>query len=359
MVSMIEIERLTKSYGAFHAVAEFSLTVAKGEFVSLLGPSGSGKTTLLNLIAGMTRPSSGTIRIDNVDVTNLPPSQRDLGMVFQNYALMPHMTVFENIAFPLQVRRVPKAEIRRRVAEALDLVRMPQFADRKPRELSGGQQQRISLARCMVYRPALILMDEPLGALDKKLREEMQIEISRLHRDSGITMVCVTHDQEEALSMSDRIVLMREGRCVQIGTADELYFNPTSSYVADFIGHSNQLPCTVAEEAAGQLTIALGDGSQRQAPRPAFATPPGCGATLHVRPESATLAAAPDATHALKGTLEASMVVGSCIKHVVRLDNGDTFLVQELNHRGRTRPPLGAPVWVGWPEDAAQLLPSS
>ena len=356
-MSMIEIERLTKSYGDFLAVAEFNLTVAKGEFVSLLGPSGSGKTTLLNLIAGMTRPSSGTIRIDGVDVTNLPPSKRDLGMVFQNYALMPHMSVFENIAFPLRVRRVPKAEIKRRVAEALDLIRMPHVAARMPRELSGGQQQRISLARCMVYRPALILMDEPLGALDKKLREEMQIEISRLHRESGITMLCVTHDQEEALSMSDRIVLMREGRCVQVGTADELYFNPASSYVADFIGHSNQLPCTVAGEAAERLVIALGNGSSRQVPRPAFPATQGCAAMLHVRPESANIAAAPDETHALKGVLETSMVVGSCIKHVVRLENGDTFLVQELNHRLRARPALGSTVYVGWPADAAQLLP--
>jgi putative spermidine/putrescine transport system ATP-binding protein len=357
-VSMIEIERLTKTFGDFVAVADFSLTVAKGEFVSLLGPSGSGKTTLLNLIAGMTRPSSGRILIDGADVTNLPANKRDLGMVFQSYALMPHMTVFENIAFPLKVRRVSKDEIRRRVAEVLDLIRMPHVAERRPRELSGGQQQRISLARCLVYRPSLILMDEPLGALDKKLREEMQIEISRLHRESGITMICVTHDQEEALSMSDRIVLMREGRCVQVGTADDLYFNPNSAYVAGFIGHSNHLACTVTGEAADTLTVVLADAQTHELPRPDFASNLGGGLILQVRPETASLALEPDETHRLKGSLQASLVIGSSIKHVVRLDLGDTFLVETLNHRSGTRPAIGSPVWVGWPAGAAQLLPA-
>ncbi|WP_196242222.1 ABC transporter ATP-binding protein [Azospirillum oleiclasticum] len=356
---MIEIDKLTKRYGEFVALAEFSLEVGKGEFVSLLGPSGSGKTTLLNLIAGMTRPSSGRIVIDGVDVTDLPASKRDLGMVFQNYALMPHMTVFENIAFPLRVRRVPNAEIKRRVGEVLDLIRMPHVAERRPRELSGGQQQRISLARCIVYRPSLILMDEPLGALDKKLREEMQIEISRLHRESGITMLYVTHDQEEALTMSDRIVLMREGRCAQVGTADELYFNPVSPYVADFIGHSNQLTCTILREEGGNVVVGLAGGDRRAVPRPAFPVPVGGKAILLVRPESASLAARADDHHSLRGTLEASLVVGSNIKHVVRLDSGETFLVQELNHRLRARPAIGSAVWVGWSAEASQLLSAS
>ena len=229
--AMIELDGVAKSYGDVHALRRTDLSIAKGEFVTLLGPSGSGKSTLLNLIAGMIAPSAGRIVIDGRDATTLPTNQRGLGMVFQNYALMPHMTVFENIAFPLQVRRLPKAEIRRKVAEALDLIQLGHVADRRPRELSGGQQQRVSLARCIVYNPALILMDEPLGALDKKLREQMQLEIKRLHAELGITMLYVTHDQDEALTMSDRIVLMNGGRIEQQGTPDALYFKPETVFL--------------------------------------------------------------------------------------------------------------------------------
>ena len=352
---MIEIDRISKSYGTVEALKEVSLSVAKGEFVSLLGPSGSGKTTLLNLIAGMIQPSNGRIIIDGTDITQLPPSKRGLGMVFQNYALMPHMTVFDNIAFPLRVRRVPMPEIRRRVQEVLELVRMPHVAERKPKELSGGQQQRISLARCIVYRPALILMDEPLGALDKKLRQEMQIEISRLHRDLGITMLYVTHDQEEALTMSDRIVLMKEGRCAQVGTCDELYFAPNSPYVADFIGESNLLPVKLSEPALGTVTAGL-CGVSRNVPPPDFPVRPGQDAVMLVRPEMASLTFKPGPEGALHGRLETSLIVGGSLRHVVQLDDGSTFLVQEVNHRERARGEPGAEVWVDWPDTASRLL---
>ncbi|MBE2274854.1 MAG: ATP-binding cassette domain-containing protein, partial [Rhodobacteraceae bacterium] len=219
---MVRLDRITKRYGVFTALHETELAVRKGEFLTLLGPSGSGKTTLLNAIAGMAIPTSGKVWIDGRDMTVLPPEKRGIGMVFQSYALMPHMTVFDNIAYPLKVRKVAKDEIRRRVTEVLEMVRLPNLALRKPKELSGGQQQRVSIARCLVYNPSLILMDEPLGALDKKLREQMQLEIKRLHVELGITMIYVTHDQEEALNMSDRIMLMNGGRVEQLGSPHDL-----------------------------------------------------------------------------------------------------------------------------------------
>ncbi|MDR5884329.1 ABC transporter ATP-binding protein, partial [Caballeronia sp. LZ032] len=212
----LQISGLCKRYGDFVALAPTDLDVAQGEFLTLLGPSGSGKTTLLSLIAGLAQADGGSIRINGVDVTDGAPYDRDIGMVFQNYALFPHMTVAENIAFPLQMRKVDAASAKKRVAEALEMVHLPHVAGRYPRELSGGQQQRIALARCMVYRPSIILMDEPLGALDKKLRDHMQLEIKRIHRDLGTTIIYVTHDQEEAMTMSDRICLMDAGKIAQL-----------------------------------------------------------------------------------------------------------------------------------------------
>jgi putative spermidine/putrescine transport system ATP-binding protein len=238
---MLRFEGVAKRYGPVVALNAVDLTVRKGEFLTLLGPSGSGKTTLLNVIAGTVAPTTGRLWIGGRDVTDLPSSERRLGMVFQNYALFPHMTIFENVAFPLRVRKLPWTEIKRRVAEALVLVRLPDVGARKPRELSGGQQQRIAIARCLVYNPDLILMDEPLGALDKKLRDQMQLEIKRLHSNLGVTVLYVTHDQEEALVMSDRICLMNAGRIEQLGDPHELYFQPKSVFAADFLGDSNIL----------------------------------------------------------------------------------------------------------------------
>src|SRR4051812_4109501 len=254
---MVQITGLRKDYGGIVALHETSLNVLAGEFLTLLGPSGSGKTTLLNLIAGMSAPSGGEIVINGRNVTDLPAEKRGIGMVFQNYALMPHMTIFQNIAFPLQIRRVAAAEIKRRVAEVLEVVRLPQVAGRKPKELSGGQQQRVSLARCIVYNPSLILMDEPLGALDKNLREQMQLEIRRLHAELGITMIYVTHDQEEALNMSDRILLMNGGQAEQIASPHDLYFSPCSRFAAEFIGSSTLLPA----EVCGSGAVRLEDGT--------------------------------------------------------------------------------------------------
>ena len=348
--AMVRLERCAKNYGAVTALQEIDLTVAKGEFVTLLGPSGSGKTTLLNLIAGMVAPSAGRIFIDDKDATDLRPSRRGLGMVFQNYALMPHMTVFDNIAFPLRVRKLPRAEIRRKVAEVLEMVQLPLVADRKPRELSGGQQQRISLARCIVYNPAIILMDEPLGALDKKLREDMQLEIKRLHRELGITMLYVTHDQEEALTMSDRIVLLTAGRVAQAGTPDELYHRPISTFVANFLGHSNLLEGCVEERGPPVRVRTL--GARKFLAQPGAEVQSGQSVSVMVRPENVVIAAASDAAdemeNTIEGTVDESLILGGVIRHYVAIPDGRVFVSVELNRPGLRVFDKGSKVRLGW-----------
>src|SRR5258706_2664036 len=264
--SNLKITGLTKRYGDFVALAPTDLEVAAGEFLTLLGPSGSGKTTLLSLIVGLATPDGGQLLINGQDVTYGAPYERDIGMVFQNYALFPHMTVAENIAFPLKMRKIDAANAKKRALEALELVRLPQVAQRYPKELSGGQQQRIALARCLVYKPSIVLMDEPLGALDKKLRDQMQLEIKRIHRELGTTIVYVTHDQEEAMTMSDRICLMNHGRIDQLGTPSDLYFRPRSMFVADFLGESNLLEGTVERADGAEVDVKLAqDGGRARA----------------------------------------------------------------------------------------------
>ena len=349
---------MTKLYGAVVALSEIDLEVFGGEFLTLLGPSGSGKTTVLNLIAGMVGPTAGRIWIDGRDITDLPPNRRGLGMVFQNYALMPHMTVFENVAFPLRVRKLAMGEIRRKVAEVLELVRLPDVARRKPSELSGGQQQRIAIARCLVYSPSIILMDEPLGALDKKLREEMQLELKRLHGKLDITALYVTHDQEEALTMSDRIVLMNGGRIAQIGTPDELYFHPRSLFAAEFLGDSNILDGKVNETgAAVSVKTALGACI---ACRPSAAAEMGEAVKVMVRPENVSMLAEGEASE-LANQLPARAVdtisFGGVIKSYVRLADGGTMVVQELTKAGRTAPEGDAPVTVAWAAEDTLVLP--
>ncbi|MCO6050498.1 ABC transporter ATP-binding protein [Mesorhizobium sp. RP14(2022)] len=351
---MIRVTALTRTYGSFNALDAVDLSVAQGEFVTLLGPSGSGKSTLLNLISGMIEPTSGKIEIDGRDATNQPTNQRGLGMVFQNYALMPHMTVFENVAFPLQVRKVPKSEIETRVRDVLRLIQLEHVADRKPKQLSGGQQQRISLARCIVYRPSIILMDEPLGALDKKLREDMQLEIKRLHAELGITMIYVTHDQEEALAMSDRIVLMRKGRIEQQGRPEELYFRPDTLFTADFLGSSNLLMGTI-DVSARTLQTAYGN-------LPLPATRPGepksGDGVLMIRPESVRLFSetAPETWSGLQATVRDSIVLGSFVRHFLELPGGKRVIVQEPSGASLSRPERGSTVRVAWGPQDARLL---
>lgn len=354
---MVELRTLSKRYGDTAALSTVDLTVPKGQFVTLLGPSGSGKTTLLNLIAGMVRPTEGRVFIAGRDVTDLPPGERGLGMVFQNYALMPHMTVFENIAFPLRVRRVTDQEIRRRVADVLSLIKLPHVAKRYPRELSGGQQQRISLARCIVYEPSLILMDEPLGALDKKLREQIQLEIKQIHAQLGVTILYVTHDQEEALTMSDHIVLMRDGRIEQQGPPDDLYFRPQTVFAADFIGSSNLFEARVIR-VGESVDLSIADGTVT-APKPDFPISLGDPVTCLVRPENLDLSASTSARRiAFEGRYIDSIVLGGVVKHFVTLASGTPVVVQEPNRLGRVPLGGGQTVQVGWEAEHCRLLPA-
>ena len=283
----LEARNLHKSFGLVAAVRGLSLMVAPGEFVTLLGPSGSGKTTTLRMIAGFTAPTSGVVLLDGRDVSTVPPHRRNIGMVFQNYALFPHMTASRNVGFPLEMRRVAPAQIRRRVAEVFSLVGLEGLEDRHPVQLSGGEQQRVALARALVFEPSLLLMDEPLGALDRKLREGLQSEIKRLLKRLGITVLYVTHDQEEALVMSDRIAVIRDGGIVQVGTGNDLYEHPRSLFVAGFIGESNIFH-GVLERVGGDLVLSSTGWSMR-APAPApgsSAFEPGSQAALVVRPEN-------------------------------------------------------------------------
>lgn len=255
----VELKNVSKSYGEVAAVDQVSLSVGASEFVTLLGPSGSGKTTSLMMIAGFEQPDRGDVIIGGRQVTNLPAYRRDLGFVFQHYALFPHMTVYENLAFPLTTRGMPHSEIVRRVPSALERVRLPGLEKRYPSQLSGGQQQRVALARALIFDAPVLLMDEPLGALDKKLREQMQVEIKRIQRDLHVTVVYVTHDQEEALAMSDRIAVMNGGRIVQFDSPERIYEQPDDPFVADFIGQTNLLTAAVARAADGLCELVVSD----------------------------------------------------------------------------------------------------
>ena len=287
----LELVAVSKTFGAVLAVDDVSLTVASGEFLTLLGPSGSGKTTTLMMIAGFESVTAGEILLGGRRLTRVPPYRRNLGMVFQHYALFPHMTVHDNLAFPLRTRGITRAETDRRVEEALDRVRLPGYGARFPAQLSGGQQQRVALARALVYGPPVLLMDEPLGALDKKLREQMQLEIKHIQRELRLTVIYVTHDQEEALTMSDRIAVMSQGRIVQLGPPEDLYERPADRFVADFIGESNFLEVTV-RSVQGGIATALTDDGLDVALAVGDAGADGTRLTLALRPERVRLAPA-------------------------------------------------------------------
>ena len=347
-------EGITKRYGALDAVADVHLGIARGEFLTLLGPSGSGKTTLLHILAGLTEPTSGRVVIDGRDVTDEPPYGRNLGMVFQSLALFPHMDVFSNVAFPLRMRRVGRAEVAKRVRAALEIVRLPQVERRNVRDLSGGQRQRIALARALVYEPPLLLLDEPLGALDRRLREDMQIELMRLHRDLDVTIVNVTHDQREALMLSDRIGIMQEGKVVQVATPQTLYRDPATLFVASFLGD----PVLITGEVmgnAGRRWLERGGLRLQVAP----GTPLGPG-TLVLRSESvAVTAQAPPADrfdNRLEARIELAAFEGTGTYYAARTGEGIT--VKVLVQGGATATlGIGEPVWLGWNAADAPVLP--
>ena len=350
-MALIEFDRIRKLYpgAASAAVEDLSLSVEAGEFLTLLGPSGSGKTTTLMLLAGFEPPTSGQIRLDGKPIQKLPPHQRDMGVVFQSYALFPHMTVAQNVAFPLSVRKVPAAQQQQRVKAALDKVRLGHLAERRPQQLSGGQQQRVALARALVFEPRVVLMDEPLSALDKKLREEMQLEIRRLHRELGVTMVFVTHDQSEAMTLSDRVAVFNHGRIEQLATPQALYDTPANAFVAGFIGDNN----TLAGSADGD-TLRLADGRALRG-RPVGA--PGARAQLCVRPERLHVDGA--GANRLGATVVDAIHQGDHWRLVAALDGLDTTWFARLAPRdlqGRRAPAPGEPITLSFGHDDAWLF---
>jgi putative spermidine/putrescine transport system ATP-binding protein len=354
----LQTRQVRKTYGSVVALAGADIEMREGEFLTLLGPSGSGKTTLLMAIAGLNDPDDGEIWIDGQLATYVPPHERGLGMVFQNYALFPHMTIFENVAFPLRMRKQDMSSIRREVARVLEIVQLPDVAGRYPRELSGGQQQRIALARCFIYQPAIILMDEPLGALDKKLRDTLQREVKHLHENMGITVLYVTHDQEEAMVMSDRICLMNDARIEQIGTPAELYFEPRTVFAADFLGESNLMPGTVREATSTHTTVEAADGLiVRGQPKASLAQ--GDRVRFMVRPESVKLVEPGSVENEAEGVLKEVIMSGQITKCFVELPDGTEMVSTRLTVEGGTGMEPGRSVRFGWSTEHTVVLPES
>jgi len=354
-MSQVLFEKVTKRYADFTALETLDLEVREGEFLTLLGPSGCGKTTTLRLIAGFLEPTEGRILIDREDVTRLPPQKRNIGMVFQDYALFPHLTIGENIGFGLVERRVPKDRIKTRVKELLELIRLPDVANRYPSEVSGGQQQRIAVARAVAVTPRVLLMDEPLGALDLKLREAMQIELRRIQQELKITTVYVTHDQGEAISMSDRIAVMNLGRLEQLGSPTDIYNRPRTRFVADFIGKINFLNGTVSA-VSGSTAMIDTPGGRVQAPLDGAAPRSGA-VTLAVRPENLSLArpgTALDGFNAVKGRIEEQVFAGSLFNTRIRVDDATRILVETKADELVAR--VGDEILVAWKPEKGILL---
>jgi putative spermidine/putrescine transport system ATP-binding protein len=354
----VEFISVSKQYGSGPiAIEKLDLTIRPGEFLTLLGPSGSGKTTALNLLAGFERPTSGRILIDGADVSALPAHKRNVGVVFQHYALFPHMSVRENVGYPLKQRHVPKIDARRRVDEALRMVDIAALADRLPRQLSGGQQQRVAVARAFVFEPRLLLMDEPLGALDRKLREAVQLELKRIHRELGVTIAFVTHDQEEALVMSDRIAVFNAGKIQQVGTAQDLYDAPSTQFVAQFLGESNCWVGDVAHHSPDRSTVS-GPGWNVTGTTTAV-TPSSGRAAVVVRPERCSLiarGAAPEDWNEVRGRIRDIVYLGSLRKVVVDLEAGGAAVVSA---RPDAEIPSDGAVSVAFLVSSARTIPAA
>jgi putative spermidine/putrescine transport system ATP-binding protein len=341
----VQLLELRKLYGGVVALDTLSLDVKQGEFITLLGPSGSGKTTTLMMIAGFEEPSAGEIRVAGEPLTNRPPHRRNIGVVFQSYALFPHMPVAANVAYPLRMRRVGRDEVQRRVAAALDLVQLGGYGERYPAQLSGGQQQRVALARALVFEPPLLLMDEPLGALDKKLREDLQFEIARVHREVGVTVIYVTHDQSEALTMSDRIAVMRGGRLEQYGTAEDLYERPATRFVAEFVGEATLLGAHVESAGAAGAVLVLEAGGTRLATR-RMDLAPGARVTAVVRPEKARLVEGAAGANVFAAVVKDAMYLGDMTKYWVATEGGATLMLKGQSRADALRSAKGDPVRV-------------
>jgi putative spermidine/putrescine transport system ATP-binding protein len=351
-MAFLEIGNLQKTFGPMTVVRDFNLAVEQGEFISFLGPSGCGKTTTLRMVAGFEHPDTGSIVIGGKDVTGLRANQRHIGMVFQSYALFPNMTVAENVTYGLKIARRPAAEIKGRVEEMLALIKLPNMAQRYPHQLSGGQQQRVALARALSINPQVLLLDEPLSALDAKIRISLREEIRAVQRKLGITTIYVTHDQEEALSISDRIVVMNEGRIEQVGTPFEIYNHPKTRFVASFVGTLNILQGEVVDGAAGRIRI---DGQEVQVARGTSALETGKVRALALRPEAVTLGEGGNGRNRLRGAIDQVSFLGSVVRIRVRLKD-NAILLDTFNNPNLTPPAYGAEVVVNFGADDLLVL---
>jgi len=356
--AFVTFERVQKSYdGETLVVKDLNLTMPKGEFLTMLGPSGSGKTTCLMMLAGFETATHGEILLNGKPINNIPPHKRGIGMVFQNYALFPHMTVAENLSFPLEVRKIGKSEREEKVERALDMVQMGKFGSRRPAQLSGGQQQRIALARALVFEPELVLMDEPLGALDKQLRETLQFEITRLAHDLGITTVYVTHDQTEALTMSDRVAVFDDGRIQQLASPDVLYEQPQNSFVAQFIGENNTME-GVVQEIKGDTCIVRLDGGEVIDAKPVNVTKVGERTRVSIRPERVEFnkERLQPGAHTLKAEVLEFIYMGDIFRTRLRVAGNEDFVVKTRNAPDQVRLKPGQQIDIGWlPEDCRAL----
>jgi spermidine/putrescine transport system ATP-binding protein len=346
MDPVITVDHVVKRFGDYVAVNDANFEIARGEFFSMLGPSGCGKTTTLRMIAGFEQPTTGRILLEGKDVSRVPPYRRNVNTVFQHYALFPHMSVYDNVAFGPRSRKLDEADVKKRVAELLEVVRLQKFATRKPTQLSGGQQQRVALARALVNYPSALLLDEPLGALDLKLRQAMQIELKRIQREVGITFIYVTHDQEEALTMSDRIAVMNEGKVEQIGSPEEIYHSPSSVFVANFIGIANLLPATVHSNAGKETTVLVGGNRLVQVDPGPRSWSVGDAATVMVRPERLHLSREANGASAIPTVVDAVLFQGSSIRCILKAGDGTPIGCSRRTRRpvagSRYRPiPLG------------------
>ena len=353
----IVLENLSKWFGDVLAVDDFNLEIYRGEFVTLLGPSGSGKTTVLRMVAGFETPTSGQIYIDGHAMQDVPAEKRNSGMVFQSYTLFPHMTVAENIAFPLKMRGIPKEEMEAKVQDALNLIQLSTYGARLPRQLSGGQQQRVALARAVVFNPRVLLMDEPLGSLDKRLRDDMQLEIKRIQQEIGITVIYVTHDQSEALTMSERIVIMNMGVIQQIGSPDSLYERPTNQFVADFVGDTNLFKCRIEAIEGRTCRIRTDNDTSFLIP---YNPDINVGSIIHLalRPEQILIAAedAPSVPNSLKAIVEERIYFGGIIRYMVRFEGGDMAMVHQPNRIGRMKIDVGNSYQFYWELSAPEII---
>lgn len=356
--AFVEFDRVQKSYdGVQLVVKDLNLTMPKGEFLTMLGPSGSGKTTCLMMLAGFETATHGDIRLDGKAINNIPPHKRGIGMVFQNYALFPHMTISENLSFPLEVRSIGKSDREAKVKRALDMVEMGDFGGRRPAQLSGGQQQRIALARALVFEPELVLMDEPLGALDKQLREKMQFEITDLAHRLGITVVYVTHDQTEALTMSDRVAVFDDGKIQQLASPDELYERPENSFVAQFIGENNTLDGTIREIKGDACVVELDDGGLIDAV-PVNVSKVGERTRVSIRPERVEINKdrLQEGAHTLKADVLEFIYMGDIFRTRLKVAGNDEFVIKTRNAPDQERLTPGTQIEIGWlPEDCRAL----